>query len=137
MKSLEILDLMHQSEHLAEKHVTKTVTVEQLVDKIVVCIGDVAAKLSCVVVSLPADENEVKLALIPRGLADAIDVSACVASALNVLLHNSLPHQLIDIPLTKSFFTFEVRDKLKIDINFKRIDRRSPKGVCYVTITKL
>lgn len=51
MKSLEILDLIHQSEHLAEKHVTKTVTVEQLVDKIVVCIGDVAAKLSCVVVS--------------------------------------------------------------------------------------
>ena len=137
MKSLEILDLMHQSEHLAEKHVSKTVTVEQLIDKIVDCIRDVAAKLSCDVVSLPADENEVKLALIPRGLADAIDVSACVASALNVLLHNSLPHQLIDIPLTKSFFTFEIKDKLRIDISYREKDSKSPKEVCYVTITKL
>ena len=137
MKSLDILDLMRQSEQLAERHLTKTVTVEQLIDKIVDCIRDVATKLSCVVVSLPASKSEVKLALIPRGSADAIDVSACVASALNVLLYKSAPYELIDTPKTDSFFTFEVRDKLKIDINFKRKDRKSPKGVCYVTITKL
>ena len=111
---------MHQSEQVASKHASKTVTVEQLIDKIVDCIRDVATKLSCDVDSLPADENEVKLALIPRGSADAIDVSACVASAVNVLLHKSLPPQLIDMPLTESFFTFEVKDKLRIDINFKR-----------------
>ena len=138
MKSLDILDLMQSAEQVASKHVAEIITVEQLIDKTVNCIKDVASKLNCDVVNLPTDsENIIKLALKPRGFADAVDTCACVASALNVLLHKSLPPQLINMPLTKSFFTFEVKNKLRIDIDYKRKDNKNPKGVCFVTITKL